>query len=219
MGLVVLFAAAFVAALSGAMMPGPVLFATVRWSAQHGRWVGPLMVLGHAVIEVPLMAAVVLGLDRLLANVLFKGAVGVVGGAVLLGMGLLMLRSLGKLELPLRAPEEADPSPLGLGRVVTAGVLTSASNPYFVGWWATIGLKFLADAKPFGLVGYVVFYARHILADLAWYGAVSESVHHGRRFLSVKTYRGLVGVCAVVLIGFALWFGWDGLTGLLRAMA
>ncbi len=54
MGLALLFIMAFGTALSGALMPGPVLFATVHWSAQHGRWVGPLIAAGHAVVEAPL---------------------------------------------------------------------------------------------------------------------------------------------------------------------
>jgi threonine/homoserine/homoserine lactone efflux protein len=213
LGLLLLFSAAFVAALPGALMPGPVLFATVRWSAQHGRRVGPCIVAGHAAVEAPLMAALVLGLGGVLSRNAFVGAVGLAGGAVLLAMGALMLKAMPRLSLPGggKAPgRAAEAEPFSAVRIIAAGAFTSVSNPYFALWWATVGLRLLAFAKPFGLSGYAVFYAGHVLADLAWYGAVAEMLHHGRRLLSDRGYRVLVGVCAVLLIGIGVYFAWRG---------
>jgi len=210
-----LFVMAFVVALSGALMPGPVLFATVRWSAERGRWTGPLIVVGHGLVEVPLMAALVLGLGETLSARAFAGVVGMAGGAVMALMALQMLRGLPSLKLPpLQGGRPlADPA---MARIVALGAVTSISNPYFVLWWATAGLGFMANAAPHGTVGYAVFYVGHILADLAWYWAVSESVHRGRRFLSDAGYRWLVGTCATFLGGFAVYFAWNGY-GLLSA--
>ncbi len=214
MSLFMLFVTAFVTALSGALMPGPVLFVTVRHSAAGGRAAGPLVVTGHAVVEVPLMLAIVFGLGTVLRTDVFTGAVGLTGGAVLLVMSWGMLRGLPDLRLPdLQAGRRADgPSAFS---VVAAGALTSLSNPYFLIWWATVGLKFLAEAAQFALVGYAVFYAGHVLADLLWYAGVSESLHRGRRVLSDGAYRWLVGALAVALAGFAGWFAWDGAERLL----
>lgn len=204
-----LFVMAFVTALSGALMPGPVLFVTLRHSAAGGRWAGPLVVVGHALVELPLMVAIALGLSEHLQKNVFLGTVGLAGGVVLLMMSAGMLRGLHTLHLP--GPEEA-----GHGRgpgamaVVFAGAATSVSNPYFFLWWATIGMGLLARAAPFALLGYAVFYVAHILADLAWYAAVGESVHRGRRLLSDRGYRWLVGALAVCLAGFAVWFAWVG---------
>lgn len=68
----------------------------------------------------------------------------------------------------------------------------------------------LAKAAPYALLGYGVFYAGHILADLAWYSVVAESVHRGRKVLSDGAYSILVGLLALCLAGFAVWFGWGG---------
>jgi threonine/homoserine/homoserine lactone efflux protein len=205
-----LFGIAFLTALSGVLMPGPVLFATVRWSAQHGRWVGPLVVIGHAVVEVPLMIAIVVGLGAVLARDTFVGCVGLAGGAALLVMGALMLRAAPGLTLPDRAGDADGNAPFSALSVVASGALTSVANPYFTLWWATVGLNFLAQAKPFGPLGYAVFYVGHVLADLVWYGAVSESIHRGRRLLADRNYRLLIGVCGALLVGFGLYFGWRG---------
>lgn len=212
MGLILLFSMAFATTLSGALMPGPVLFATVRWSAQHGRAVGPLIVAGHAVVEAPLVVAFILGLGGVLSGRVFVGVVGLAGGAALLVMGGLMLGAAPGLSLPQRSAEQVGDAGLGAAKIIAAGALTSLSNPYFTLWWATVGLSLLAKAQPFGPPGYVVLYVGHVLADLAWYGAVSESVHRGRRLLSDRGYRRLVAGCAVLLIGLAALFAYQGWT-------
>ena len=205
-----LFATAFLTALSGALMPGPVLFAAVRWSAAHGRRVGPLIVLGHAVVELPLMLALIFGLGKTLRMDAFVGGIGLAGGAMLLAMSALMLRALPRLSLPQRQALLGDGAVPGTLKIAAVGLATSVSNPYFTLWWATIGLNFMAQAAPFGALGYAVFYSGHILADLAWYSAIAESMHRGRRLLSERGYRWLVGFCAILLVGFGVYFGYSG---------
>jgi len=212
-----LFALAFGTGFTGAVAPGPVLFATVRWSAQRGRWVGPLVVVGHIVVEIPLMAAVVLGLGEVLTADRFVGIVGVAGGAVLVALGALMVRSAPGASLPPRAAAAGPQGATGVLRIISAGAVTSLSNPYFPLWWATVGLNFLAQAAPSGLMGYSVFYVGHVLADLVWYSAVSESIHRGRRLLSERGYRRLMGACGVLMAAFGLLFAAHGYGFLARA--
>ncbi len=205
-----LFATSLGIAFSGAVMPGPVLLATVRWSARYGRWVGPLMIVGHALVEVPLIVAVVLGLGEWLTQDTVKGVLGLAGCGMLALMAVLMVRGLPRLHLPAPEKPEGSRDRVDVARVIASGAVTSLSNPYFPGWWLAIGLPILAVARPYGLMGYAVFYAGHVLADLIWYGAVSESMHRGRRLLSDRGYRWLVGVCAGLLFVFAVLFGWAG---------
>jgi threonine/homoserine/homoserine lactone efflux protein len=204
-----LFAMAFGTAFSGAVVPGPVLFSTVRWSARYGRLVGPLIVLGHAVVELPIVLAAALGLGEVLTRPRFLAAVGLAGGAMLVVLGAQMLLGLPRMSLPRRQDAAAGDG-VSVGRIVWAGALTSISNPYFPLWWATVGLNFIAQAERFGLIGYAVFYVGHILADLVWYSSVAESMHHGRRLLSDRSYRRLVGACALLLVAFGLYFATRG---------
>ena len=210
MDLPALFAFAFGTGFTGAVAPGPVLFATVRWSAQRGRWVGPMVVVGHMIVEVPLMAAVVLGLGNVLSADRFVGIVGLAGGAMLLAMGALMVRAAPRASLPPTDGAGEGGGKTELWRIVGTGALTSLSNPYFPLWWATAGLNFLAQAAPAGLVGYSVFYVGHVLADLVWYSAVSESMHRGRLLLSDRGYRRLVGACGVLMAAFGVFFAVRG---------
>ena len=59
------------------------------------------------------------------------------GGAVLLWMGFSMLRSLPGLTLDCQAEDE---KPRNL---VVMGIVLSAVNPYWLIWWASIGLGYI----------------------------------------------------------------------------
>jgi threonine/homoserine/homoserine lactone efflux protein len=203
----------FLVGLSGAMMPGPVLSITIGETAYRlrtpGGWVrgalvGPLIVLGHGLLEILLVLGISLGLGAVLAHQSILGAIGVVGGAVLTGMAWGMLRGLRGLSLQGEAPARARRSP------VLAGILTTASNPYWTLWWATIGLGYIGLSQRFGPAGLVAFYLGHICSDLAWYSLVSGTLAAGGELLTDRVYRGLVGACAVFLLGFGVYFGYAG---------
>ena len=59
-----IFITSFLVGLSGALMPGPVLTVTISQVASRGFLAGPLIVLGHGILELSLVAAVTLGLGR-----------------------------------------------------------------------------------------------------------------------------------------------------------
>lgn len=224
----------FLVGLSGAMMPGPVLTVTIGETARRlrggsedepsaagasgragrraqirGALVGPLIVCGHAVLEVLLVAGVVLGLGKLLVLGPVKGVIGLAGGAVLVWMGTGMLRGVKALTLLGTTAGKA-----GRQHPVLAGVLTSLSNPYWIIWWATIGLGYIAISMQLGLLGLLSFYVGHILSDLAWYSSISVTLAMGHRLLTDRVYRALVAVCACFLLGFGCYFGYDGIRNL-----
>jgi len=195
---------AFVAGLSGALMPGPLLAVTLDESARRGARAGPLLILGHMILEGALVAGLAFGLAAVLAHRVVIGSIGVVGGVVMGWMGVGMLRSVGTLSLDAAS---AAPSRL---HPVAAGIVVSLSNPYWTLWWVTIGAGYVVMGLRFGLPGILAFFAGHILADFAWYSLVSLSVARGRRFLTNRVYRGLVGVCGAALVLFGAWFVWSG---------
>jgi threonine/homoserine/homoserine lactone efflux protein len=195
---------AFIVGLSGALMPGPLLAVTVDESARRGAKAGPLLILGHMLLEGALVAGLVFGLGTLLAHRLVIGVIGIVGGAGVCWMGQGMLRSVGKVSLQATASARSRLHP------VAAGIIVSLSNPYWTLWWATIGAGYVVMGLRFGLPGILAFFVGHILADFAWYTLVSVGIARGRRFISDRVYRGLVAVCGVALVAFGVWFVWSG---------
>ena len=190
-----ILALSFVTALSGALMPGPMLTVTLTEGTRAGHRAGLLIILGHALLEFGLVVLLLLGAKEFLQDARVSAGIGVIGGFVLGWMALGMLRSLPKLTL------ETGPTgaPAG-GRLVWKGALVSAANPYWSLWWATIGLSMLLVATELGWMGAVVFFIGHISADLLWYVLVAESVWKGRRLMSDRIYRGMIGACAIFLL-------------------
>jgi threonine/homoserine/homoserine lactone efflux protein len=207
--LIFLFWSSFVVALSGALMPGPVLTATISEVMKRGFKAGPLIVAGHAILEIALLAAVVAGLGPWITRNTTMGVVGIGGGGLLVLMGIQMAATARKAA-DAAMTSRADPASAIRGPVLT-GILTSLSNPYWALWWATIGLNFAAIALKSGLAGLTSFYAGHILADLAWYSIIAAAVASGRKICPRAVYIALIAVCGVVLVGLGFYFFLGGL--------
>ena len=206
-----IFATAFIVGLSGAMMPGPLLAVTVDESIRRGARAGPLLVLGHMLLESALVAAIAVGLAGILRHTVVVGLIGFAGGAAMCWMGQGMVRSAGGLSLQIRRRTGSRLHP------VVAGIVVSLANPYWTIWWATIGAGYVIIGLKWGVAGVLAFFAGHILADFAWYTLVSAAVAGGRRFISDRVYRVGVTLCGAALIAFGLWFFWTGLHAVLRA--
>ena len=211
--LLTIFVSSFVIALSGALMPGPLMTVTISESSRRGFITGPLLIAGHGMLELVLVVALLLGLAPFLQQPAVFVATALGGAAILLWMAFGMFRSLPSLRLSWNGKRKRGMHP------VVGGILMSAANPYWIIWWATIGMGYVIYSRQFGLWGVAFFFAGHILADLVWYSAVAAAVAGGRRFLTDRLYRGLIACCAVFLVLFAGYFAyagfqkWSGIAG------
>jgi threonine/homoserine/homoserine lactone efflux protein len=205
-----IFSTSFVVAFSGAMMPGPLMTTTIGESARRGPWVGPKMIAGHALLEIALLFALFFGLAPLFKKELFFTLIALIGGGIMIWMAQSMFRSIPKLEIKTETTTEK-----GMN-VYLAGILMSLANPYWIIWWATIGLGYVLVSTELGFAGIAFFFAGHILGDLVWYSAISFAVGNGRKFFSNKIYRILVGACAAFLAVFAVWLFYGGIVKLLK---
>lgn len=207
--LLTIFGSSFVIALSGALMPGPVLTVTVSESARRGAIAGPLMIFGHGILELLLVLALLGGLAPLFSRDEVFVAVSLIGGAILFWMACMMFKELPGLKLTI-TDEEQKPRSL-----ILAGILLSLANPYWLIWWATIGIGYIMYSIKFGIPGIVAFFTGHILADLAWYSLISFGVAKGRSFFTDGFYRKLIGACASFLCVFSCYFLYSGLEKIL----
>ncbi len=182
--------------LSGVMMPGPLTAATIAKGYREQN-AGVFIALGHAVVEIPLMAIVYFGLGHFFTNPTFKMIVGVAGGLLLIVMGLLVLRGFKK-----NIAESAD---LPYNSLVT-GIMLTGANPYFFLWWATIGIALIVTAAQFGIWGLVIFAMVHWSCDLVWEQVVSVSVFRTKHMWTQTVQRVVFGICAAALVGFGIWF-------------
>jgi threonine/homoserine/homoserine lactone efflux protein len=204
----------WVVGFSGAMMPGPVTTLIITESARRGFIAGPLITIGHVLLEMVMVVALVFGLGDLLKQNMVAGVVGLLGGLFLLwmGWGIVSGAWTGKISLDL---SQTRASTSRLGNPVIAGVLTSVSNPYWLLWWAIVGATALSHFSAFGLGGIVAFYIGHTLADWVWNNLVAFVVASGRRLMTDRMYRGILVVCGAFLIALSIGFCKSGIEVLL----
>lgn len=198
-----MFFSSMLIAYSGAIMPGPMLAVVVAESPRQGVRAGPLVVLGHALLELALLGLLVLGLGPLLEREGVQAVLSVVGGVMLVATAAVMLLSVARGTARL---EYGAADGRAHGRAVLGGIVSSLSNPYWSIWWATIGLSLLTKAYALGAAALVAFYVGHILGDLTWYSAVSGVITAGRRWITPRRYRVMVAVMACFLLVLAAWF-------------
>ncbi|MGA2404778.1 MAG: LysE family transporter [Syntrophobacteraceae bacterium] len=197
-----IFMTSFTVALSGALMPGPLLTVTISESARRGYIAGPLLMVGHGVLELALIVAIRLGLDAYLKMAPVMAASALLGGSVLLYLGIEMVRTAGRYSIQGRNPG----SSASCRTPVITGALTSLANPYWTLWWATFGLGYMTKISGAGLPGIAVFFAGHIAADFAWYSMVSFGVSRGAMVMRDGAYHALLRACGVFLVLFGGWF-------------
>ena len=163
------------------------------------------MIVGHAILELGLVIVLLLGLAPYLQLPSVFVTTALVGSIILFWMAFGMFRSLPSLHLSWERKQGRGTHP------IVNGILMSLANPYWIIWWATIGLGYILYSQQFGFWGVAFFFIGHILADLSWYSLVSAAVARGSHFLTNRLYRGLIAICAAFLIVFAGYFAYAGL--------
>ncbi|MGE5264576.1 MAG: LysE family transporter, partial [Acidobacteriota bacterium] len=87
MELLLLAVSWWIVGFTGSMMPGPVTTLIVTESARRGFIAGPLITVGHVLLELVMVIALFFGLGDLLKQNTVAGVIGVLGGLFLLWMG------------------------------------------------------------------------------------------------------------------------------------
>lgn len=211
------FVTSFLLALSGALMPGPLLTVTINESVTRGAWTGPLLIVGHAILELILIIVILWGLGSILRNDTILSVIAFIGSAVMLVMGYSMIRNARYLTLS-GVPGQSPNGTIGriLKHPVSAGVIVSLANPYWSVWWLTIGLTYIIIALKLGVIGIIVFFVGHIAADFLWYSVVSVSLSLGKRFFTDGVYRAVAAFCGLFLLAFSVYFFKSGFDYLLK---
>lgn len=185
-----------VISLSGVMMPGP-MFAVTLAKSYKSPLAGTRISLGHAVIEVPLILLIYFGFARFFQYSIVQFVLSVLGSGMILWLGISMFRARVEVtqqgkDLPYNA--------------FTAGILTSAFNPFFLLWWATIGSMLIMRILDFGTAGLIAFVIVHWLCDLAWLSLVSAVIYRTHSLWGAKFQEWLFIAGSLLLVGFGFWF-------------
>ena len=206
-----IFFSSLLVGYSGAMMPGPLLTYNIERSLKRGWLTGIFVTLGHALLELAVVALFAFGFGRILDNTWPRITILFLGGIVLLWFGVDMVRGAIKGSVQVKA-EQAEQGRSGNIEIMFKSAAISMLNPYFLLWWVTVGLGFLTSSNASaGLFGVMLFYFGHILADFTWYFAVSLLCDRVGRFIGGRAYRWIIASLGVALGFFAVKFIFDGI--------
>jgi len=200
MDLFVFLGQAVLISLSGVMAPGPVTAVAIASGARK-RYAGILMAVGHGIVEFPLIGVIVLGAGTLLKAEGTRIGIGLVGGVFLLHMGIQMVTSLKKATSSVAGLEQ---------KPLWAGIILSGGNPYFLLWWATVGLALCTRAVTLGIWALALFALVHWTCDLVWLTVLSWTSFKGfQRGTGSRLQHVVLLICGGTLLIFGVYFIYD----------
>jgi len=185
----------FVISLSGVLAPGPVTAATIAAGSKKPS-AGSLIAIGHCLIELPVMLLILLGLDKILKSEKTQIIIGFAGSLVLLIMALQLFVSIKNLTNN-KSEKCKELSP------IMTGIVLSLSNPYFLIWWATVGLNIAIPARDLGIWAFVLFALVHWFCDCLRQQKISFTSYKGFSMTTHKFQKILLCICALTMIFFA----------------
>ncbi|UCH43927.1 MAG: LysE family transporter [Dehalococcoidales bacterium] len=183
------------------MLHGPMFAVTVAKSYKS-QSAGMKIALGHAIVEIPLILLIYFGFAQFFQENLVQFVLSILGGGILIWLGIAMFRA--RTEVVQKGQDLAY-------NPFVAGIVTSALNPFFILWWATIGSVLIMNSLEFGITGFALLVPVHWLCDLAWLSLVSVLIYRTQALWDIKFQQGLFIVCSLLLIGFGGWFLVSGL--------
>ncbi len=168
----------FVLSLTGALAPGPLSAAVVMQSSRHGKAHGILPMVGHAIVELGIVAAIIVGAQLFAFDPFTIDLMVGVGGIVIVLFGVLAMKDY-RYKAPENAGEQKESSTVSSVVEATAqGAAVSIFSPYFLIWWAAIGLSnvtLLVGELQVGvgtvLIAGILIYLTHISTDFL-FGAI-----------------------------------------------
>lgn len=193
----------FTIGLTGALVPGPMLFATIELSLKKGWLAGPEVVFGHILVELVLSVLILFGFASFVSSGAIS-SISIIGGLALVVFGLLTAKDA---KVSASSGISQDTSGLKLtSNPIALGLITSVSNPYFWIWWLTAGSALVLRAYELGAIVSIAYILGHWTADLGWFTVISGSFSRGKTLFSQQTHRYILYACGTFLIFFGLYF-------------
>ena len=191
---------------SGALQPGPVTATAISMGTRN-RYAGTLIAIGHGIIEFPLMVVIILGMGEYFKMPKVKIAIGFAGGIFLFFMAVQSLLSI-KTTIDNQSKIIKD-------KPITAGIILSAGNPYFLFWWATVGLALATKATQWGIWAFAIFAVTHWSVDLIWLQILTWYSNKGSVLLGPKGMKIVLMICSGALFFFGLFFIYNAIMTLI----
>jgi threonine/homoserine/homoserine lactone efflux protein len=197
------FILGFTIGVSAALVPGPMMLATVSISLKKGWKTGFYVFSGHSLVEITLILLIIMGASTLIVKDILSN-IAIIGGLAMTLFGMIIIRKA-KEALTMDINAAAGKLDISSGPV-SAGILTSALNPTFLFWWLTAGTAIIMQQYLAGVLAVIAFIIGHWLADLGFLVSVSSTFARGKQLVSRRAHQRLLYVCGSFLIAIGFFF-------------
>ncbi|MHA1378259.1 MAG: LysE family translocator [Candidatus Helarchaeota archaeon] len=230
LGYIIIFVGAFIYGFTGALTPGPILTAVIKETPKRrrGYLVGPLIIVGHAILEIVIIVAAFYGMINLLKIPIVYFIISTIGGGILIFMAIQLFYDLKTKEISLISELRNTNDDNNRHSIILQGIILSISNPFWILWWGTSGftymfylfeqvtspgLEFLysLDLIAINFTWIATYFIGHIFSDFTWYTFISASIYAGKKGISDKTYH-------IILLCCGIFFSYLGVKFLMLAL-
>ncbi len=198
---------------SGVLSPGPLFLINIHYAKRYGHLSGLLCASGHAVVELPLVLAIAVGILSIDYMDRLGWLIGLVGGVALIAFSTIQIYTLATTRSIQGQSNNARVLKVStaLYGSFIAGMAFSALNPFFIAWWLTVGMKMIVDASYIASInGVLLMFLLHIWMDYAWLMGTAYMARKGMDKISrlgsnaMLLYIALYAILVYIGINFIL---------------
>jgi threonine/homoserine/homoserine lactone efflux protein len=188
---------------------GPVNIEIITRGLRHGFRSGWLVGLGALTADTFYAVIIVSGLTPIADRPGLRAPLFLAGAMMLAWVGYSSLRNA-------LSPPEVDDIVVPHGRKsYMTGLLIALLSPMGIVYWLSVGAALVAEAVDrSGTVGAPVLVGGVFLGLLAWVTVLSVVAQISRRFVTGPAMRWITGLSGVLIIGFAIYFLYQGIQAL-----
>ena len=225
MGVFEILVAWFALSLTGALAPGPLSAAVVMQSSKHGRLHGILPMVGHAIVEIGIIAAIILSVQALVLDSLTVDLLVGFGGFVIILFGFLALREYRYRE-EVEKKEDTKMTTSSVLEATTQGAIVSILSPYFLLWWFSVGLTnvtLLVGTLQVGVgtvfLAGILIYVTHISTDFLFGGVLTLGTDVATKKAKIGDINWVSVFIGVVQIALGVLFVFQAAPGLISVFS
>ena len=212
MGVVEILIIWFGLSLTGALAPGPLSAAVVMQSSKHGRIYGILPMVGHAIVELGIVAAIIIGAQLFAFDPFTISLMVGLGGIVIILFGFLALKDHRFKEAVAIEVENGGPGVSSAVEATAQGAAVSILSPYFLLWWAAIGLSnvtLLIGELQVGVgtvfIAGILIYLTHVSTDFlfgAFLTVGTDAASKKAEYGGINWINIVIGLFQIILGGY-----------------
>ncbi|MHA2058703.1 MAG: LysE family transporter [Candidatus Thorarchaeota archaeon] len=200
-------AAWFALSLTGALAPGPLSAAVIQQASKRGRLHGILPMVGHALVELVIITAIILGVSSS-ALIPYTDVLMGFGGVIIILFGIVALRDYKQDDIDSSVKTKQELTTKTAIEATTQGALVSIFSPYFLLWWIAAGFTFISyllenvqwSIGTVFIAGTLIYFT-HISTDFLFGAFLSVGATYGSEKAQVESKAGRLNL---VNIGIGL---------------